>query len=333
MRDGQKASTNITHRLRWLKSASLSMGLSVAILALAIMTCSLPSERKSESLIATQLALEVEATTLALERMRLTQQAEAQQESPPPLATETPLPPMEESTATPTPETQEPESPEDETVEGSLVRAPFDPAYGWGPSHDAENFDGEKGIFPETSAGAAVSWYEGGRYHITFTSRNRWTWYWSFIEAIDFYVDVVVINGDQCVAADTAGMVFRGNSTDDDGLMFGISCGGQYFIGITDFPGVDGAICTFWDSGIDCNRRDLSSSDLIQSGPGAINRIGVQAKGQDLDFYINGRLVDSRSLAMSWPLFNHGTFALYLGSAQKPNARASFDDFSVWYLE
>lgn len=332
MKGRQESSTGIAHLVERRMNAVASVGICVGILALAILACSLPSQGSSDSLAATQLALEVEATTLALERLQLTRQAETQQAPPPPPATEEPTVEPPETEEPPT-ETEEPESQEVEPVEGSLVRAPFDPAYGWGSGHDVETFDGTKGKFPVSSAGAAVAWYEEGRYHITFTSRNRWTWYWSFIDAKDFYMDVVVINGDQCVPADTAGMVFRGDSTWDYGLMFGISCGGQYFIGFTAIPGVEGVVCTFKESGIDCDRRELADSSLIQTGPGAINRIGIRAKGQDLDFYINGKWVDSRSLALYWPTFDSGTFALYLGSAQKPDASVSFEDFSIWYLD
>lgn len=328
-----ESSTGMNHLLGSRRSAIVPIGLCAGILLFAVIACALPSQDSADSLAGTQLALEVQATTLALEQMQLTRQAETQQAAPPPpLPTEEPSEEPQETEEAPL-ETEEPESPEAEPVEGSLVRASFDPAYGWGAGHDVETFDGTKGKFPASSAGAAVAWYEGGRYHITFTSRNRWTWYWSFIDAQDFYMDVVVINGDKCVPGDTAGMVFRGDSTWDYGLMFGISCGGQYFIGFTAVPGVDGVICTFKESGIDCDRKETHTSSLIQTGPGAINRIGVRAKGQDVDFYINGKWVDSRSLALYWPAFDSGTFALYLGSAQKPDASVSFDDFSIWYLD
>lgn len=314
------------------KPLSIVICLSFGTLILASLACSLPSDRAGESMGATQLALEVEATTLALEKARLTQVAEAQEEQPaPPTATNTPEPEEPaEDTATPTEEASEESS---DAVEGSLVRASFDPAYGWGVGHDSDNFDGVTGTFPASSAGAAAAWYGDGHYNITFTSRGRWTWYWSFIDAYDFYADFVVFNGDKCVHGDTAGIVFRGDSTWDYGLMFGISCGGEYFLGFTAVPGVDGVVCNFKVGGIDCPNRDLFHSDLIQTGPGAINRIGVRADGPDLDYYINGKWVASRSVAMYWPGFEHGYFALYLGTAQKPDASVSFDDFNIWYLD
>jgi hypothetical protein len=310
----------------------LAICMSLAVLILASLACSLPSDDSSESIQATQLALEVEATTLALEKAALTQAAEAEEESPDEPDVEEPES-EEADDETTTTEEEEPPDETTEAVEGSLERASWDPAYGWGSGHDSDNFDGATGKFPSSTAGAAHAWYGDGRYNITFTSRSRWTWYWSFIDAGDFYADFVVFNGDKCVPGDTAGFVFRGHKDADYGLMFGISCGGEYFIGFTAIPGTDGVVLNFTEAGIEPGDRILYPSDLIQTGPDAINRIGVRAKGTDIDFYINGKWVASRSVAMYAPMFEHGHFALYLGTAQKPDASVSFDDFNIWYLD
>jgi hypothetical protein len=307
----------------------------LVFLVLSTLACELPSDDSSDSIQATQLALEVEATTLALEKAALTQAAEAEEEAADPPEAEEPEPeaePEEEAEDT-TPDEEEPPDDSPEPAEGSLERASWDPAYGWGSGHDSDNFDGATGKFPSSTAGAATAYYGDGRFNITFTSRNRWTWYWSFIDAADFYADFVVFNGDKCVPGDTAGFVFRGDKDFDYGLMFGISCGGEYFLGFTAIPGADGIVINFTEAGIEGGERILIHSDLIATGPGAVNRLGVMARGNDLDFYINGKWVANRSVAIYAPMFEHGHFALYLGTAQKPDASVSFDDFNIWYLD
>ncbi len=301
-----------------------------ATLLIASLACSLPSERLAESIASTQTVLEVQATTLALERARLTYEAELRAESSQPTITDTAQAEIED-TATPTEEG--PDNGAEGDV-GSLERAAFDPAFGWGAAHDGDKFDSGSGKFPTNSAGAATAWYEDGRYNITFTSRGLWTWYWSYIDAEDFYVDFLIFNGEQCVPGDTAGIVFRGDKAEDRGLMYGVSCGGEYFVGKTYWPPTDSPVCS-WLGGtlLDCDHRVLTESELIQSGPGAVNRIGVMVKGTDVDFYINGKWVGNRAIPAGWYESNHGQFALYLGSAQKPNASVSFDDFSIWYLD
>ncbi|NIM94453.1 MAG: hypothetical protein GTO18_12190 [Anaerolineales bacterium] len=318
----------------------LILGMCLTLLLLAGLACNFQSETSSDSLNATKVALDVEATSLAREKEASTQEPESQLATLPPPTESAPAPtlepeqsPTQQPSDTPAQPTSSPTTDVGDAVEGSLVRAPYDPAANWGTGHDYDPFDASTGLFSDSSGGAANAWRADGRFNITFTSRGRWTWYWSFINGGNFYADTVIVNGDNCVSADSAGMVFRGNNTEDYGLMFGITCGGSYFLGFTAIPGVDGIICTFEPAGIDCSKRSLIHSNLIQSGPGAINRIGVLAKGSDLDFYINGQWVANRSVALYSPTFDQGMFALYLGTAQKPDASVSFEEFSVWYLD
>lgn len=315
-----------------------ALGLFILAIFLTGLACSFPSEREADTLAETRIALDVQATLLMQQQVELTQQAASPPEVPitqPELPTQPPptSPPPTPTETQPTP-TDEPTVDENAPVEGSLIRAPYDPAADWDTGHDAETFDGTNGIFPSSSAGAAVAWYDEGRYHISFTTRGRWTWYWTFLDASNFYADVVIINGDKCVSGDTAGMVFRGDSSWDYGYMFGISCGGQYFTGITAVPGTDGIVWSVQGSSILFAARKLYNSDLIDTGPGAMNRIGVWAEGGDIDLYINGKWVTEFTY-WGFPAgaqWNRGNLALYLGTAQRTNAKVSFEDFSIWYV-
>ncbi|MGD8760550.1 MAG: hypothetical protein PVJ07_09885, partial [Anaerolineales bacterium] len=114
---------------------------------------------------------------------------------PPAETTEPPAPP--EPTEPPAPPPVETESP---YAEGSMVRAAYDPAANWGAPDIHEDFEGTSGLFADVASGAATSFYDGGAFHITFTSRGWWTWYYGDAGLpSSFYADVVVINGDQCV--------------------------------------------------------------------------------------------------------------------------------------
>jgi hypothetical protein len=319
------------HRRSWLPWAAL------LTLILAALACTMPGSGGDDSVKQTQLAMDVQATTLAMQGAALTREAEglAPQTEEPPSATEAPPaetePPVEQTEEMPA--TEEPPAEGEQAVEGSLERASYDPAYDWGAGHDTESFDGSSGKFPKSSAGAASAFYEDGRYHITFTSSGRWTWYWSALETGNFYTDVVIINGDQCVPRDSAGMVFRGDPEWDYGYMFGITCGGEYFVGITVVPGAEGYVWSIQDGSINFDQRQYISSDLIDPGPGAVNRIGIWADGGEFDLYINGKWAHTFNYwgfpaAVQW---SRGNIALYLGTGQKTNARVSFDDFSIWY--
>jgi hypothetical protein len=316
----------------WIPAACLFL------LVLAGLACALPSGGDDDSMQKTQIALDVQATTLALREAQLTQDAAAPGEAPPPATpTDTVAPPPTTEppppAATPT-DTVEPPPEEGEPVEGSLVRAPYDPAYDWGSGHDSEDFDGTKGIFPSSSAGAATAYYDDGRYNITFTSRGRWTWYWTFLDPRNFYADVVIFNGDKCDSRDAGGMVFRGDSVWDYGYMFGITCGGEYVIAITAIPGTEGIVWSIDGNQVLIGELVYLDSDLIDTGPGAVNRVGVMAKNGDFDLYINGKWVDEFGYwgfppSAKW---DQGNMALFLGTGNTKDAAVSFDDFNVWNL-
>ena len=249
----------------------------------------------------------------------------------PPATTEAPPdvgPPTETATPTPT------ESP---WIEGSVERAPYDPAAGLGAPDVHDDFSGTNPEFElDNSSGTAHGWYQNGRYNITFSSRGWWTWYSGNTSLTNFYVDVVVYNGDQCADRDAGGLVYRHFESVDYGVLFGVTCGGGYFKGLSGGMGATGPVCQFVDSfpsgpgDIDCSGMwTHPTSEYIDAGPGAANRIGVKALGQDITMYINGHQVDTLFLPSSFP--QPGAFALYLGTGQRDNASVSFDDLSIWF--
>ncbi|MGD8815280.1 MAG: hypothetical protein PVI78_12480 [Anaerolineales bacterium] len=248
-----------------------------------------------------------------------------------PLSTETPTvepttgePPTPSSTPTPTPT----ESP---WIEGSVERAPYDPAADWGAPDVHDDFSGTNPEFElDNSSGVAHGWYANGRYNITFPTRGWWTWYKGMTALTNFYADIVVYNGDQCVDRDAGGMLYRYFQAGDFGLLFGVTCGGGYFLGVTGGPGPSGVVCSYDASTVDCSGMwDHPTSEYIDVGPGAANRIGIKAIGQQITLYVNGHEVDSMIIPAAF-VFS-GNFALYLGAGQRDNASVSFDDMSIWF--
>jgi hypothetical protein len=214
------------------------------------------------------------------------------------------------------------------------VRAPYDPAAGWGPPDRYDAFDGNNPLFFERWHENSAAWYGADeRYHLTYTFRDRWVWYWSDVYGIDFYADVVVINSDHCVDRDSGGLLFRGFLDIDAGYMFGVTCGGSYFIGATLLPGSDGLMCWIGNGvELDCDpgvaANSVVPSELINAGPGAANRLGVKAEGNMFTYYINGTEVES--LIRTQSSLVEGYFGLYVGTGQESRSEVMFDDFSLW---
>jgi hypothetical protein len=222
------------------------------------------------------------------------------------------------------------------TTGGSEERASRDPADEWGSPDVYDDFSGTNPEFElDNPAGVAHGWYNDGRFNITYPARGWWTWYSGGSTAMDFYVDVVVYNGDECADRDAAGLLYRYVQGSDAGLLFGVACEGGYFSGITGGLGAMGGVCLFTNDNptgpgdLDCSTLwDHPTSSHINEGPGAANRIGVRAQGTEITLFINGHEVGSFSISAAVP--QYGEFALYLGSTQSENASASFDDFSLW---
>jgi hypothetical protein len=117
-----------------------------------------------------------------------------------------------------------------------------------------------------------------------------------------------------------------------------VTCGGGYFNGFTGGPGPDGIVCDILNPAlsnithVDCSGMwEHPTSEYIDPGPGAANRLGVRASGTSITFFINGHQVDSMNVGGLWASYP-GKFALYLGPGQQDVASVSFDDFSIWYV-
>ena len=125
----------------WRRKLLLASSLLLAALFAA--GCNLQSIGGDPALESTRVALDVQATMLAMQQASLTQQASSQtevdvtQSEPPAPAPPTPEPQPEEPSPTATVETA-PSEIAKTPVEGSLTRAPYDPAATWRNPHDAE---------------------------------------------------------------------------------------------------------------------------------------------------------------------------------------------------
>jgi hypothetical protein len=289
-------------------------------LLLAFLACTPITIISEDDLLKTEVAESLQETVRAGGELP-TATTEAPPIEPSPTITQTLTPTL---TLTPT-------ATESPWIEGSVERAPYDPAAGLGSADVHDDFSGTNPEFElDNTSGVARGWYQNGRYNITFPTRGWWTWYKGATALTNFYVDVVVYNGDQCVDRDAGGLLYRYYQAIDFGLLFGVTCGGGYFLGVTGGPGPTGVVCYYDASTVDCSGLwEHPTSEYIDVGPGAANRIGVKGLGQQITLYINGHQVDSMILPSGYVFA--GNFALYLGAGQRDNASVSFDDLSVWF--
>ena len=118
-------------------------------------------------------------------------------------------------------------------------------------------------------------------------------------------------------AADDSNFVLIFRYTDPDNLYsFRISSNGEYSI----MKMIDGEWITL---------VEWTSSDLIDTDRGAVNRLGVLAEGSAIAAAINGRAVAQ----IEDSDLSSGQAALVVGTYEDAGAEASFDNIEIWQLD
>ncbi len=144
--------------------------------------------------------------------------------------------------------------------------------------------------------------------------------YWSYtgMQAGNSYVEVTATNGD-CVGKDSVGLVTRIDATiTPSGYAYEISCDGSWRL--RRFRGSDnpGEIVTW------------TASNAINTGLGAVNRLGVWAYQGEFQLFANGYAVgEATDPNLAYTI---GFIALYVRASQTFDLTATFDDLAFWNI-
>ncbi len=138
------------------------------------------------------------------------------------------------------------------------------------------------------------------------TDLDGWRLSWPYLE--NFYLEGKFQSPD-CEGTDHYGLMFRvpDNANANKGYLFGITCDGKYSL-------------RRWDGTTMHYPINWTASDLILKGKDVQNTLGVMAKGENLAFYINGKLVKE----ITDNGYLEGSFGVFVGS---DNAD---DNVTVW---
>ena len=212
--------------------------------------------------------------------------------------------------------TQEP-SPTPLVVSADDPRAILDLAH---PDH-IDSFDNPDAWYDYSNPDrAAYKVADGHLTGIDFVPEEKNTW-WSYsdVSSGNLYAEVSATNGD-CIGRDSMGMAVRVDSaTAAGGYSLEVSCDGAY---------------RFRRHSINGNPVELidwTASSAINTGPGAINRIGIWGYQGRFRLFINNQEIDK-----SWDtdyLFTFGTFALFTRASQTYDLTGTFDDFAYWNIK
>lgn len=162
--------------------------------------------------------------------------------------------------------------------------------------------------------------------HVSFTVRDsnlimialepdKYTgWMLTWPEISEFYLEMTAMPR-QCSGLDQYGMMFRATKTDKGyiGYLFGISCDGKYSL-------------RSWDGSKFTTIVDWTESEHLLSGANQTNRVGVQAEGNRISMYANGKLLKE----INDDTHQDGRFGVSVGSANTVEFKSRVDEIAYW---
>ena len=140
-------------------------------------------------------------------------------------------------------------------------------------------------------------------------------WEVSWPEILNFYYEIEVYMPEVCQPDDRFGLFFRAPDT-TRGYLYGLTCDGHYTM-------------TDWDGSTTNVIVEPATSEYINTGPGAVNRIGVAAYGSSYLLYANGYLL---AQASNSTFVQEGLLGLYVRASTTEPFTVEYDNLKVWLL-
>ncbi|MBN1267908.1 MAG: hypothetical protein JXA25_20620 [Anaerolineales bacterium] len=145
--------------------------------------------------------------------------------------------------------------------------------------------------------------------------------WWSYNDrfAGNVYAEISATNGD-CIDKDAVGFVIRvDQGKAAGGYALEVSCDGNWRV-VRHRIGKTREVMLDWQP-----------SDLIETGEGATNRLGIWGYQPDFQFFINGvKVGEAHDPNYS---YTKGIFAVYVHALYTYDLTATFDDFAYWNIE
>ncbi|HSR48493.1 MAG TPA: SH3 domain-containing protein [Anaerolineales bacterium] len=157
----------------------------------------------------------------------------------------------------------------------------------------------------------------GGKYLMTAKGmQGTPCWELTWPKADNGYLEATVDMPSVCYGEDRFGFIYR-SPDNSRGYLYAINCQGQYTL-------------TSWDGTRTNLIVPLTKSDLIKTGTGVSNRLGVAAFGDHHYLYVNGEFLEEATDAL---FLDPGKFGFHVRAARERPFTVTFDDLKVWVLE
>lgn len=182
-------------------------------------------------------------------------------------------------------------------------------------------FDVEGSWFDFDNPGrAAFRFDDGSLLGIDYEPEELYTW-WSYAErqSGNLYTEISVTNGN-CIDKDSVGLAIRVDlETASKGYSLQVSCDGHWRL--RRHRAGQSAL----------NLSEWEPSEVINTGPGATNRLSIWAFMNRFVLFING--VEVGEVFDGNNSYSFGSFAVYVNAFLTYDLTAVFDDFAFWHVK
>jgi hypothetical protein len=231
-------------------------------------------------------------------------------ETPPTDEEKTPLP---EETATPT---LTPTITPTPTNTSTPTLFAGDPVLNLGQPDFRDTFETGSNIYLYDEAQSSFQVDDDKLVMIAKKANNYETWTLTWGDLRNFYLEITGEFGNECAGKDRFGMIFRAPDT-SEGYLISISCDGNHRLSSWESEDEEYTTINQW-----------SSSSLINSGPGGVNRLGIRAKNSTLSGYINGQQV----FEVTDSTFDKGRWGVMVAASNTPGFTAYLSQAVYWKL-
>jgi heat shock protein HslJ/uncharacterized protein YraI len=191
-----------------------------------------------------------------------------------------------------------------------------DPALVLGPPDGVEDFNNTKNWTTFDNACFSTE-INGGQLAMTAKGQAESVcWEVSWPQLDNFYLETTLQMPETCEPQDRFGFLFRAPDN-NRGYLYGFNCAGQYTL-------------TLWDGQATTVLVEPTESAAIFNEPGAVNRMGLLAFGEDISLYANGVYLET---ATDYTYLEEGKIGYFVRAASENPFTVNYDQLRVWVLE
>lgn len=201
------------------------------------------------------------------------------------------------------------------TTTPTRTLVPNDPRANYGEPDWIDPFD-DSGYWSTHDNATTRTDISGGKFLYTAyqaNSRIYWTISWPTVG--NFYMEITIQNPAECSGKDQVGIIFRAPDT-SQGYLLSFACDGEYQL-------------MSWSNGGISYPIPWKASTIIDAGPNQVNRLGIQANGDQLTVYANGVALNT---AIDQTFRTSGRFGLFISSQNTDNLTFTLDEMMYWVL-